>query len=80
MLSKNNIDTTIWNNTEDTYHIQTNKKLSQDDYVKILILKYRINEYETQIKCIGKLLDYSSEEEINNYFNKTTLKQDNFIV
>lgn len=79
-ISKNNIDTNIWDNTEETYHKQTNKKLSQNDYVKILILKHRINESDTQIKCIGKLLDYSSEEEINNNFNKTNLIQDNFIV
>jgi DNA-directed RNA polymerase subunit E'/Rpb7 len=67
-----NIDSSLWdvlNNFK--YKKETtdeNKKLKIGDYVLIQILNKRINSGDTQIKTIGKLLDFASDDQIKKYF------------
>jgi hypothetical protein len=50
------------------------KKLTTGDYVKIQIIEKRINRNDSQIKSIGRLLDFASPEEVEKYFgNKVVL-------
>lgn len=65
-ISKQNIDTDIWD--ENYVNKKSKYKLKLYDNIKILILDKRINQNDTQINVIGRLLDIPSEEEINDYF------------
>ena len=67
-IIKSNVDTTIWNIYDNYINKNTKKKLAIGDYVKIHIVDKRINKNDVQIKALGKLLDYPTEEEINQYF------------
>ena len=69
IIPKVNIDTNIWD-VSDNYSYKKNKniKLKSGDYVKILIVDKRINQNDSQIKTIGKLLDIATPEEVDNYF------------
>ena len=68
-IPKENVDTNIWDIPEGYIHKKVKeKKLLSGDYVKIQILDKRINQNDSQIKAMGKLLDVASEEETNTYF------------
>lgn len=67
-IPKDNIDTNIWNINENFMNNKTKTKLKEGDFVKIQIVNKKINQNDYQIKCIGRLLDYASEEEVTNYF------------
>jgi DNA-directed RNA polymerase subunit E'/Rpb7 len=76
-IPKENVDNTIWNIINNYTNLNNNNKLSTNEYVKIQILDKRINQNDSQIKVIGKLLDYATEEEIQKYYyNKS---ESNFI-
>ena len=75
-IIKTNVDATIWNISDNYQNKNTKKKLAIGDHVIINIVNKKINENDTQIKVLGKLLDYATPEEINIFFiNKT----DNFL-
>ena len=67
-IPKDNIDTNVWNINENFMNNKTKTKLKEGNFVKIQIVNKKINQNDYQIKCIGKLLDYASEEEVTNYF------------
>jgi len=67
-ITRNNIDSTFWDVSNNLTFKNTNTKLNIGDYVKIQIINKRINEGDTQIKTIGKLLDIPTEKEIEKYF------------
>lgn len=67
-IPKDNIDTNVWNINENFMNNKTKTKLKEGNFVKIQIVNKKINQNDYQIKCIGKLLDYASEEEVNKYF------------
>jgi hypothetical protein len=48
-----------------------------ENYVKIQITDKRINQNDSQIKTIGKLLDYATNEEINTYFGSKIITETN---
>jgi DNA-directed RNA polymerase subunit E'/Rpb7 len=73
-IPKENIDTTIWNITDGYTNTTTKNKLLIGDYVKIIILDKRINQNDTQIRTIGKLLDNANEEEIEKYYGNKILE------
>ena len=79
-IPKENIETTIWD-VHDGYVNKTDKKkLVIGDYVKIQILDKRINQNDTQIRTIGKLLEIANEEEIDKFYGTKiveTKKNDN---
>ena len=68
-IPKSNVDTTFWDISENySYKKEKGRKLISGDYVKILIVDKRINQNDTQIKTIGKLLELATPEEVDNYF------------
>lgn len=68
-IPKENIDTNIWDISEGYLHKSLKgRKLLSGDNVKIQILDKRINQNDSQIKAMGKLLDIASIDEVNTYF------------
>ena len=67
-IPKENIDTDIWNIPDGYSNKISKKKIIIGDYVKIQVIDKRINQNDSQIKSIGKLLDFPTKEEINIYF------------
>jgi DNA-directed RNA polymerase subunit E'/Rpb7 len=72
-ITKDNIDTNVWNISDNYLNKETNNKLLSGDYVKIQILDKRINNGDTQIRTIGRLLNYASLEEINKYYGSNVV-------
>jgi DNA-directed RNA polymerase subunit E'/Rpb7 len=71
-IPKENVDNNIWE-IIDGYK-NKNKKLETDDFVKIQITNKRINQNDNQIKSIGKLIDFASEEDVKQYFGSKIVK------
>ncbi len=70
-IPKANIDTNIWDVSNEFTEKKTRTILKQDDYVKVHLDKVKINQGDVQIKCIGKLMGRANEEEIEMvYGNK----------
>lgn len=73
-LPKEHVDTNMWDIPDGYMNKTAKKKLTTGDYVKIQIIEKRINRNDSQIKSIGKLLDFASSEEVEKYFgNKVVL-------
>ena len=67
-IPKENVDTNVWD-IPDGYMNKLKKiKLTSGDYIKIQIVDKRINQNDSQIKAIGKLLDFATSEEVDKYF------------
>lgn len=84
-VPKENIDTNIWNITNNITHIKKDRVLKADDYVKVIIAKIKINQNDTQIKSIGVLNDFAKTSEKENYFGSIINEEkeeedDNFIL
>ena len=74
-IPKSNVDTNIWDLSDGySYKKEKGRKLIVGDYVKILIVEKRINQNDSQIKAIGKLLEISTTEEVDNYFGNKLLE------
>lgn len=68
-IPKENVDTNTWDISEGYLHKNLKgRKLLSGDNVKIQILDKRINQNDSQIKAMGKLLDIASIDEVNTYF------------
>ena len=67
-IPKGNIDTNIWNISSVFTNKKTDKVLSENNLVKVLVTKIKINQNDTQIKCIGNLLDTPTDKEIEEYY------------
>jgi DNA-directed RNA polymerase subunit E'/Rpb7 len=69
-IPRENIDPKYWINNIDnfTHNEKSNVKLNIGDYVCVQIINKRINQYDTQIKTIGKLLDLPTTKQIEKYF------------
>jgi DNA-directed RNA polymerase subunit E'/Rpb7 len=80
-IPKDNVDSTFWNISDNfSYTKDLSKKLKIGDFVCIEILNKRINCNDTQIKVIGKLLDFSTEQEVKTYFGSNIIDETtNFI-
>ena len=70
-IPKTNIDSNIWNISNEFTHKHTSVMLKSNDYVKVLIEKTKINQGDVQIKCIGRLMDLATEEEVSKYYGST---------
>jgi DNA-directed RNA polymerase subunit E'/Rpb7 len=74
-----NIDTTYWNIAESfTHKTKKNVKLTVGDFICVQVLTKRINQNDTQIKIIGKLLDIATPEDVETYFG-SKIEGSNFI-
>ena len=67
-IPKGNIDTNIWNISSVFTNKKTDKVLSENNLVKVLVTKIKINQNDTQIKCIGNLLDTPTDKEVEEYY------------
>jgi len=78
-IPKDNVDTNIWDIPDGYLNKNTKKKLMANDFIKIQIIDKRINQNDSQIKAIGKLLDFSSQDEVDKYFGSKIIsdKKDN---
>jgi DNA-directed RNA polymerase subunit E'/Rpb7 len=68
-IPKENIDNNVWDNTEGYLHKTQKNKLSVNNYVKVQIIDKRINLNDTQIKSMGRLLDFATSDEVEKYYN-----------
>jgi DNA-directed RNA polymerase subunit E'/Rpb7 len=77
-IPKANIDTNIWDISNDFTDKKTKYVLKQDDCIKVHLDKVKITQGDIQIKCIGRLMEKATDEEITNYFGTKT--ESNFII
>lgn len=74
-IPKENIDTNNWDIPEGYLNKLNKKKLQRDDFVKIQIIDKRINQNDSQIKSIGKLIDFASSEDVEKYFGSKIISE-----
>jgi DNA-directed RNA polymerase subunit E'/Rpb7 len=78
-IPRENVDPTYWiNNIDNFIHKEkSNIKLNIGDYVCVQIINKRINQYDTQIKTIGRLLDLPTTKQVEKYFGTVIDSSDN---
>jgi DNA-directed RNA polymerase subunit E'/Rpb7 len=74
-IPRDNVDLTYWNIDDDYNNKEKNIKLTIDSYVGVQILNKRINKKDTQIKTIGKLLDFVSEEQVTKFYGTEIIEE-----
>ena len=82
-VPKVDIDSTKWDIGSIFTHKKTGEEVENDRYMKVLIKKTKINQLDTKIKCMGKLIDFASKEETAKYFGnyiEEEVAEDNFII
>jgi DNA-directed RNA polymerase subunit E'/Rpb7 len=77
-IPKANIDSNIWDITNEFIDRKNKNQLKVNDYVKVHLKKVKNNQGDLQIKCIGTLLDRASDNDIKNYYGTKT--ESNFIM
>jgi len=75
-IPKSYVDTNIWDIPDNFMHKKVNKKLAIGNFVKIQIVDKRINQGDSQIKIMGKLFDFVSEEEVEKYYGAKISKEE----
>ena len=78
-IPKTNIDSSIWEISNEFTHKKNKIILKSNDFVKILIEKTKINQKDIQIKCIGRLINIADQDEISKYYGTETVES-NFII
>lgn len=76
-IPKEHVDTNIWDIPDGYMNKLKLIKLTTGDYIKIQIVDKRINQNDTQIKAIGKLLDFASLDEVDKYFGSKIISEKN---
>ena len=82
-IPKTNIDSNIWNASNEFILKKEGTKLKIEDYVKIFIEKKKVSLNNTKIKCIGKLFNFATPEEVREYFGNSIIENNesnNFIL
>ena len=74
-IPKENIDTNTWDIPDGYFNKLSNRKLNREDFVKIQIVDKRINQNDSQIKSIGKLIDFATTEEVDKYFGSKIVSE-----
>jgi DNA-directed RNA polymerase subunit E'/Rpb7 len=77
-IPKANINTNIWDVSNDFTEKKTGVMLKQNDNIKIHLDKVKINQGDIQIKCIGRLMERANDDEIKEFFGGK--KESNFIM
>jgi DNA-directed RNA polymerase subunit E'/Rpb7 len=67
-ITKDNIDTNIWEISDGYLHKPRKEKLMVGQYIKIHILNKNINHGDVQIKAIGIMMDYATTDELTKYY------------
>ena len=76
-IPKENVDTNIWDIPDGYLNKLKKKKLTSGDYIKIQIMDKRINQNDSQIKTIGKLLEFATPDEVTKYFGSKIMSDKN---
>ena len=74
-IPKENVDTNIWDIPDGYLNKLKKKKLAREDFVKIQIVDKRINQNDSQIKSIGKLIEFATTEEVDKYFGSKIVSE-----
>lgn len=74
-IPKENVDNNIWDIPDGYLNKTSKKKLTTGSYVKIQVVDKRINQNDSQIKSIGKLLDFATLEEVEKYFGSKVVNE-----
>ncbi len=74
-IPKDNVDTNVWDIPDGYMNKRTKKKLESGNYVKIQIVNKRINQNDKQIKTLGKLLDFATQDEVDKYFGSKIISE-----
>jgi DNA-directed RNA polymerase subunit E'/Rpb7 len=77
-ISRDNVDSNIWDIEENFLHKKEKERLKTNRYVKVEIIAKKINNGDHQIKTIGRLLDYATNTEVEKYYG-SVIQTDNFI-
>jgi DNA-directed RNA polymerase subunit E'/Rpb7 len=67
-IPKDNIDTKVWDISDKFLNKKDKVNLKLNNYIKIKVVNKRINQGDHQIKVIGNLLDFATEDEVSNYY------------
>ena len=67
-IPKDNVNIELWNISDGYIYKNSKVQLEVEHFIKILIIDKRINQNDTQIKALGKLLDIPTKEEISKYY------------
>ena len=81
-IPKDNIDSKVWDITDNFLHIKSKTNLKDNNYIKVQILNKRINQGDFQIKAIAKLIDFATEKDVKDFYNSNLNEEveDNYIV
>lgn len=74
-IPKENVDINVWDIPDGYMNKLKKRKLTSGDYIKIQIVDKRINQNDSQIKAIGKLLDFATSEEVDKYFGSNIVSE-----
>jgi DNA-directed RNA polymerase subunit E'/Rpb7 len=74
-IPKENVDNNVWDIPDGYMNKLKKRKLISGDYIKIQIVDKRINQNDSQIKSIGKLLDFTTPEEVDKYFGSKIVSE-----
>ena len=75
-ISRDNIDTNVWDIEENFLHKEMKERLKINKFIKVEIIAKKINNGDHQIKTIGRLLDYASNEETEKYYGSIIQLED----
>jgi DNA-directed RNA polymerase subunit E'/Rpb7 len=76
-IPKDNVDTKIWDISDKFLNKKDKVNLKLNNYIKIQIVNKRINQGDHQIKVIGNLLDFATEDEVSNYYGSIISTDEN---
>ena len=77
-IPKANIDTNIWDVSNEFTDKKNGYVLKQNDSIKLHLDKVKLNQGDIQIKCIGRLLEKLSDNEMQDFMDSK--KESNFII
>jgi len=76
-IPKNYVDNNTWDIPDGFMNKKNNQKLQVGNYVKIQVIDKRINQGDSQIKIMGKLVDFATDEEVEKFYGSKIIKTEN---
>lgn len=75
-IPKNNINQAKWDVSDKFLNRKTKTNLIVNNYIKIEVLNKRVNQGDHQIKVIGKLIDFATDDMTTLYFGSIITKEE----
>lgn len=79
-IPKDNIDAKVWDVSDKFLNKKEKTNLKLNNYIKVEIVNKRINQGDHQIKVIGKLLNFASDDEVNEYFGSIIVNEEQPVI